>query len=76
YWPPQSPVLNPIKNVCDSMEDYLGQKYERASTLEVLERQLYEAYEAVSTDKVKEFIYSMPFRLQQVIERGGGKTDW
>ncbi|TGZ78129.1 hypothetical protein EX30DRAFT_374115 [Ascodesmis nigricans] len=70
-WPPQSPVLNPIKNVWEARESYLGRKYEKTGDLEMLKWQLKEAYNLISADKIKEFIYSTPFCMQQVIDRAG-----
>ena len=79
-WPPNSPDLNPIKNIWMLLKQRLHKYF---STVEQWPHSkanwfsaAQEVWVAISQDVVDSLIESMPKRLQAVLDADGGHTKW
>ena len=67
--------LNPIENAWDWMMDRLAENTPRASSLPMLKKQVADLWiHRMSNSYLGSLVESMPRRLQEVIQRGGGNT--
>jgi transposase len=77
-WPPYSPDLNPIETVWNWMKDYVKDKYgdiEKPS-YDQLRAWVWEAWNEIPEDWLKELLASMPLRCQAVIDANGMHTKY
>jgi transposase len=73
FWPANSPDLNPIETIWDDMKDYIEAKYpEVHRSYKRLREVVHEAWESVTTERIRELIREMPERCKAVIEAQGG----
>lgn len=76
-WAAYSPDLNLIENVWSWMKSWLTQNYDITRlSLAQLREAVAAAWEAVPEDFLASLALSMPRRLQQVIDRQGGLSDY
>lgn len=77
-WPPFSPDLNPIENVWNWMKDYQDHKWGDDYCSQNVERErIRECWDnAVTDDRLKALIKSMPARCEAVIAADGGPTKY
>jgi transposase len=77
FWPANSPDLNPIETLWDWIKDYIQDKYpEIHRSYPRLREAVAEAWNAITTDQIRELIQSMPARCQAVIDAQGGHTKY
>jgi transposase len=68
-WPAYSPNLNPIENLWDVMKDWIQRNYPRYDrNLDNIRRIVSEAWDAISNERVRKLIETMPQRMQDVID--------
>jgi len=78
HWPPFSPDLNPIETVWNWMKDYIEDQHgdiEKPSYNQLREW-VWEAWDAVPEDWLKELLASMPLRCEAVIKANGMHTKY
>jgi len=75
-WPAQSPDLNPIEMMWNHLKKKLRQKKQIYSTKEELWEAAQEELALENTDLCKNFISTMPERVQAVIKAKGGHTKY
>ena len=71
-WPAQSPDLNPIENLWQQMKVTVGKHSPRS--MDELFENIEAAWASISNDTLEKLINSMPNRIRQVIQAGGGFT--
>jgi len=74
--PPKSPYLSPIENVWAYMakEVYYGK--DAYKSVDTLKDAVYEAWESVPKELLKNLVKSMPNRMLEVIEKKGARTHY
>lgn len=72
-WPPNSPDLNPIENLWSILQARVDAQ--GCSTLEEFKAAVDRDLAAVSQETLANLVNSMPKRLQEVVENGGGPTE-
>lgn len=74
HHPASSPDLNPMENIWS----YLNRKVQAAevTTIQCLRNVLRKEWKSMPWEEIRVAVDSMPSRLQQCIERGGGRTDY
>ena len=76
-WPPYNPDLNPIKILWDWMKDWIEENYpDKQFSPPVLRRIIQEAWDAIPASKIWDLLCTMPQRIQDVKNAGGGYTKW
>ena len=70
-WPGNSPDLSPIENLWSKMKDLVSQK-QQGSSLEFVEAIKELWVKEISGEYCESLMYSMPRRLQAVIDARGG----
>lgn len=73
-WPANSPDLNPIENAWSLLKSKVAARCPK--TLAELEHVASEEWEKIPRSYFESLINSMPRRINQVIERSGGKADY
>ena len=76
HWPARSPDLSPIEHVWDIMQRDLLENYAVPTSLQQLAEQVVHAWTSVSQAAIQNLIASMPRRIEECIERGGGHTHY
>ena len=72
-WPPYSPNLNPIENICANMKNKLGdKKYTKGQLIS----KILEIWNNISDDSVKKYCGSIYDRIEEWIENKGGLTSY
>jgi transposase len=74
-WPPQSPDLNPIKNVWKVLKTNVQTLYNPKSVKEMQEV-LKLAWDNFPQSTLRKIVNSMPEQMEEVIKKGGGPTRW
>ena len=73
-WPPQSPDLNPIENVCKILKCKL--RSYRPRTIVGMKKKISEIWRLLSIDYAENLVNSMPSRLEACISSNGGYTPY
>lgn len=73
-WPPFSPDLNPIENMWAILKRDISNKIPKK--LDQLEDLLVDKWAKIDIILCRKLIFSMPKRLQQVIDNKGGHTKY
>ena len=73
-WPANSPDLNIIENVWALLKERVYRRGFR--TQQGLLRVVKDEWEKIELDEIRKLVLSMPNRLQQVLDRNGGYTDY
>ena len=73
-WPANSPDLNPIEIICSMLKN--GVEKRSPKNLAELERIAKDEWEKIPQRKIRDTVKSMSRRIEQVIERKGGKCDY
>lgn len=74
WWPPNSPDLNPIEHIWAYIKNKLRKKIIR--TIKELEENIKNIWENIPYSIIYNLICSMPQRIEQVIQNGGGHTNY
>ena len=69
-WPPNSPDLNPIENLWAILKSKLD-SMERATNINMLEKQLLLAWKEISPDTLEKLIAGMPSRINKCLKLNG-----
>ena len=76
-WPSNSPDLNPIEALWDQLKDYLQREFgDRRLSLGEIKAGLQEAWNLVTSDRIRNLTGSMRRRCEAVIKNMGGHTDY
>ena len=75
-WPSQSPDLNPIENLWQELKTRLYHARPRPSNKDELFALLKREWEALPQDVLRNFVHSMPRRIEAVIKAKGGHTKY
>ena len=78
-WPPQSPDLNPIEHLWDTIDRMTRLRMAESNSgtnLERLYRCLQESWSNVPPDTLYNLLQSMPNRINAVIQARGGHTPY
>ena len=75
-WPPQSPDLNPIENLCDQLERELRALTPLPSSLKDILQRLLELWTNIILDCLQYLVESMPNRMKVVINVKYGPIDY
>jgi hypothetical protein len=76
-WPPRSPDLSPIENVWAWMKGWIEDHYDiETLNLPQLRQAVQAVWEAIPLDFLRRLAHSMPRRLRQCIENGGGRVEY
>lgn len=70
-WPGNSPDLNPIENLWSILKDRLDARPRRPENLQQLERFLKEEWNKIPTETLQNLVFSMPSRIQAVLQSKG-----
>ena len=70
-WPPNSPDLNLIENLWSILGDKVDEEKDQPSTIQGLEKILKTAWKKISTETLQNLFFSMPGRIQAVLEAKG-----
>jgi len=74
-WPSQSPDLNPIENLWDSVKDALSAKG-RFSNKSALFGAVKEVWNSISKEELMTLVHGIPRRVEAVIQANGGATKY
>lgn len=72
-WPPSSPDFNVIENVWRILKQRLAQRGV-FTDLESLKAALREEWDRLSQDEIRDLIITLPWRMEEAIERNGLAT--
>lgn len=75
-WPARSPDLNPIEHLWDKLGRCVKQRSPAAATLRELRSALVEEWSNIDQNCIRNLVYSMPHRLNEVIRARGGNTSY
>ena len=75
-WPARSPDLNPIELAWGKLGRCVRQRSPAPVTLHELRNALVEEWANIDQNRMKNLIYSMPHRLNEVIRARGGNTKY
>lgn len=75
-WPSCSPDLNPMENIWGIMVRRIYANNRQYQTVQELKNAIQQAWNNISDEILQNLIRSMPSRIFQIIERGGGVTDY
>ena len=77
-WPALSPDLNPIETCWSWIKDYYQEVYgERRFSSKELKEKIEEAFRmAVTPERLRGLLNTMPYRCRAVIDADGGATKW
>ena len=75
-WPPYSPDLNPIENLWGLLQDKLYKKNDRLLTPDDVWREAQKKWYFELNDYIENLYKSMPFRIEEVLERNGNRLDY
>ena len=73
-WPSQSPDLNPMENLWSEIKLRLTLRKDRPKSLDDLFEHVQQEWKALPSSYLKSIVFSMPRRIQAVIENHGGHT--
>ena len=73
FWPANSPDLNPIETIWDDMKLYSDQNYPDVhQSYKKLRAAVLEAWESITTERIRDLMREMPARCKPVIKAEGG----
>jgi hypothetical protein len=72
--PPNSPDLNVMEDAWSYLDRRI--KESKVTTIEGLKKKLKKLWNEYSWSEIRASVNSMPTRLQQVLQREGGRTDY
>ncbi|MBW0584761.1 hypothetical protein O181_124476 [Austropuccinia psidii MF-1] len=72
-WPAHSPDLNPIENIWKSMKSQIAKLYQ-PQTLDELKHAIQASWDDLHYSILNDYLRSMPWRMQMVIDQHGGPT--
>jgi transposase len=75
-WPPQSPDLNPIEHLWDLLKRRLSAYDSAPTSIHMLWDRVQEEWEKITAEDCRNLIYSMPRRIDAVINAKGGHTKY
>lgn len=75
-WPPYSPDLNPIEHVWDLLGRRVREQDPSPSNIAELEQSLVNIWANIGQNQFRNFVQSMPRRVQECIEARGGHTSY
>jgi len=75
-WPAQSPDLNPIENLWSTMKRAVYKKHRSSDTVDVLIKNIREAWENLSMKEVNTLVESMPNRVKKLSKNKGKGIDY
>lgn len=75
-WPARSPDINPIEHVWDELGRCVKQRNPPPITLRELKIALTEEWENIPQNRIRNLVYSMPNRVNAVMEARGGNTKY
>lgn len=75
-FPPKSPDLNPIENVWGLMLKIIHQHDFRPRNQEELQQKIMQAWDHIDNQLTQNLVFSMPRRLQSVLENNGSITKY
>ncbi|KAL0840909.1 hypothetical protein ABMA28_014708 [Loxostege sticticalis] len=73
-WPARSSDLNPMEHLWDELRRCVKQRSPAAATLRELRSALVEEWSNIDQNRIRNLVYSMPHRLNEVIRARGGNT--
>jgi transposase len=74
-WPPQSPDLNPIKNLWKIIKTNIQTNYQPKSIPEMKEA-IQQAWDNIPAQTLRNLLRSMPSRMEAVIKANGGPINY
>jgi hypothetical protein len=74
-WPPQSPDLNPIKNLWKIIKTNIQTNYQPKSIPEMKEA-IHQAWDNIPAQTLRNLLRSMPSRMEAVIKANGGPINY
>jgi transposase len=75
-WPAQSPDLNPIENLWDTLQKQVRNRDQRPANIHELYAALQEEWERIPRHTYRKLINSMPKRVDECIEKQGAPTSY
>jgi hypothetical protein len=75
-WPAQSPDLNPIEHLWDEVKRRLGSLPTRVVNAEDLWERIQSIWNDIDASICTKLIETMPDRVRDILEAGGGYTKW
>ena len=75
-WPPNSPDLNPIENICSYMKDIIARDYANISSAEEMKRIVKGIWDNFKDGEWDKLIQSLPDRMAAVIAAKGGSIKY
>lgn len=74
--PPVSPDLNPQENLWNWLKEYVSERCPSGVRNHDLASTIQEGWDALPASILENLVYSMPRRVQEVIERDGRATQY
>ena len=71
FWPPQSPDLNPIELIWNTLKIKLRSDYPFPKNQHELQENVFKAYSEFDHSDAKKYIERLPMLLQRIIANGG-----
>ena len=75
-WPAQSPNLNPIEKVWDTLKVRIGRREKRPTSIHELRNVVLEGWERIPKEKIQRLYESMPRRVEAVLKAKGGHAKY
>ena len=75
-WPPNSPDLNPIENLWAIIKQRLDELETRPKNMDELWENVQEVWTKITKEEIEKLYGSLPDRVQQVLKRKGGYSNY